>query len=112
MRNGWLIDAQKIRASSSPPDAFGRTVPELVWRAMHQLGLDAAAVGLDIHLYKLLLYETGGHFVKHLGTSKEPGREDLLSFRSVVLFFMEEIFLSLQPTFKLHSSIFFVSFPI
>ena len=76
VREAWQIDAFKISASSLPPDAFGVTVPKLVSQSLAALGLDADAIGVEIHLYSLLLYEVGGHFIKHLGSEKEPGKYD------------------------------------
>ena len=37
------------------------------------LGLDAAALGIEAHLYKMLVYERDGHFKKHKDTEKEVG---------------------------------------
>ena len=41
--------------------------------AAHALGLDGAAVQLEAHLHKLLLYEPGGQFSLEGDTEKEPG---------------------------------------
>jgi hypothetical protein len=46
----------------------------LVQQAAEQLGLPEGSAGsIDARLYKLLLYEQGGHFAAHQDTEKEPG---------------------------------------
>jgi len=54
------------------PD-FVNKIRLLANKAVRALGLDGAAVQLEAHLYKLLLYELDGHFSLHRDTEKEPG---------------------------------------
>ena len=40
---------------------------------MAHLGLPTDALAVEAHLYKMLLFEPGGHFKKHRDTEKETG---------------------------------------
>ncbi len=70
VRRAWQIGKDKVMIA----DAFVvKTLPALVKVACHAMGLDADALGVEAHFYKMLLYEQGGHFKKHQDTEKEPG---------------------------------------
>ena len=74
VRDCWQIDSARVRLS-------GTTWPDTLAKI-----LDAAAAGLgcpsgrlDAHLYKLLVYETGGFFSPHRDTEKADGMIATLS---------------------------------
>ena len=74
VRDCWQIDSTRVRLS-------GKTWPDTLAKI-----LDAAAAGLgcpsgrlDAHLYKLLVYETGGFFSPHRDTEKTDGMIATLS---------------------------------
>ncbi len=48
-------------------------LPMIVDTACIKLGLDRTRHGIEAHLYKLLIYEVGGHFKTHQDTEKEKG---------------------------------------
>ncbi|EFJ35483.1 hypothetical protein SELMODRAFT_404931 [Selaginella moellendorffii] len=72
IRRAWQVEASKVSCPQMP-DFFSAVVLNLAVPAMEELGIDAAALGLDVRLYKLLLYERGGHFKFHKDTEKEDG---------------------------------------
>jgi hypothetical protein len=72
VRRAWQVDASKVTFPPCP-DFVSVTVSKLAKKAVHALGLDGASLQLEPHLYKLLLYEPGGHFKVHRDTEKEPG---------------------------------------
>ncbi|KAG0556322.1 hypothetical protein KC19_11G044100 [Ceratodon purpureus] len=72
VRRAWQVDASKVTFPQSP-DFVAKTVSKLANKAVRALGLDGAALQLEPHFYKLLLYEDGGHFNVHRDTEKEPG---------------------------------------
>ena len=61
VRKTWQIDAAKI--SFGNPKWMTYMQEHVIPRAAEKLGLDSKEV--DAHLYKLLLYGEGGHFVAH-----------------------------------------------
>lgn len=68
VRKSWQIDATKVRFSNPQWEwAFAA----LVRQVAGLLGTESGRT--EAHLYKLLLYETGGHFKPHKDTEKEPG---------------------------------------
>ena len=75
VRRAWQIDAVKVSVPSTHSDDFftTRIAPALVNLAMAHLGLPTDALAVEAHLYKMLLYEPGGHFKKHRDTEKETG---------------------------------------
>ncbi|EFJ10922.1 hypothetical protein SELMODRAFT_426844 [Selaginella moellendorffii] len=72
VRRAWQVDASKVSCPQIP-DFFSKVVLDMAVPAMEEMGIDAAALGLDVRLYKLLLYEQGGHFKSHRDTEKEVG---------------------------------------
>jgi hypothetical protein len=74
VRDAWQIDAKKVHAPASHADFFSKTVHGLAKQALHDhLQIDAEGMGVKAHLYKMLIYEKGGHFLVHRDTEKEPG---------------------------------------
>jgi hypothetical protein len=66
VRKSWQIDAAKIRLSNPNwQPAFAA----LVRQVAELLGAEPARTGAN--LYKLLVYEKGGHFKPHKDTEKE-----------------------------------------
>jgi hypothetical protein len=64
------VDAARVTIGASWQPVLRRAVQQVA----QQLGLpDGAAASIDARLYKLLLYEQGGHFAAHQDTEKEPG---------------------------------------
>ena len=70
VRRVWQMDAADVTLDEQWTDV---TLPAVVTDACKQIGLDAEQFGVQAHLYKLLCYEEGGHFLKHRDTEKEPG---------------------------------------
>ena len=75
VRKAWQIDASNV--------SFGNPDESSQWQSvLYQISMDCvASLGLteyqrsNVHanLYKVLLYEPGGHFQTHKDTEKEPG---------------------------------------
>ena len=71
------VDASQVHIGSSWQPVLQKAVAQI----SQQLGLSdsttsttaAAAVNVEARLYKLLLYEQGGHFSAHQDTEKERG---------------------------------------
>jgi hypothetical protein len=64
------VDAARIAIGASWQPVLRRAVHQVA----EQLGLpEGSASSIDARLYKLLLYEEGGHFAAHQDTEKEPG---------------------------------------
>jgi hypothetical protein len=71
------VDASQVHIGSSWQPVLQKAVVQI----SQQLGLSdsststttAAAVNVEARLYKLLLYEQGGHFSAHQDTEKERG---------------------------------------
>ena len=67
LRQGWQIEGNKV---SIPVDEEEKnfslkTRPALVKLAMTQLGLPVDVVAVEANLNQMLLYDSGGHCVKH-----------------------------------------------
>ena len=70
VRRALQIDAHDVDIAAS----WTPVLQEIVVRACRALGLSSSASsGVEAKLYKLLVYEPGGHFVSHRDTEKEPG---------------------------------------
>ncbi|TFK58963.1 hypothetical protein BDN72DRAFT_966195 [Pluteus cervinus] len=71
VRNTWEIEPTKILFQNPAWKAFiQHTVVPHVWSS---LGVAKACTPPRCELYKLLLYETGSHFLPHQDTQKSPG---------------------------------------
>ncbi|GJE87366.1 hypothetical protein PsYK624_034490 [Phanerochaete sordida] len=70
VRDTWEIDAKQVSFSNPTWDAWLSGVVEEVCRT---LGVNFAASRPRAELYKLLLYETGSHFLPHVDTEKTDG---------------------------------------
>jgi hypothetical protein len=74
IRDAWQIEASKVTfGGGSIWDDF---LNKVVIQACFGLGIsneDVEAKGIHATLYKMLLYETGGHFAPHRDTEKEVG---------------------------------------
>eukprot|EP00752_Nemacystus_decipiens_P002127 g2029.t1 len=70
VRRAWQIDAERIGLSEEFALAIGKDYARL---AADKLGLRANALGVEARLYKLVMYEKGGHFRPHKDTEKEVG---------------------------------------
>lgn len=66
------VDPDSVAAPYNP-EFWSQTVQDLGREACRGLGLNPDDILLQVKLYKLLLYEPGGHFLKHKDTEKEPG---------------------------------------
>ncbi|EFJ36725.1 hypothetical protein SELMODRAFT_403361 [Selaginella moellendorffii] len=72
VRRAWQINPDRVSCPEVPN--FFSTVPrDLAAHGLAAMGLDSTALELDVKLYKLLLYEAGGHFKFHRDTEKEDG---------------------------------------
>ena len=68
VRKAWQLDASKVEIGGS---GWETTLQNITNDCVKDLGLTNASV--KSNLYKLLLYEQGGHFKPHCDTEKEPG---------------------------------------
>ena len=73
VRDAWEIDADKVTIGNSDQwlNYFNKTVRQLCF----QLGISTRRfdkLGIQANLYKMLIYETEGHFLTHRDTEKEP----------------------------------------
>jgi 2OG-Fe(II) oxygenase superfamily len=74
VRNCWEIDASKVSVmqSAESRDYFAKVVQE----CCYQLGISKESFEkrkIRANLYKMLLYEKGGHFLPHRDSEKEDG---------------------------------------
>lgn len=67
----WLlqVDASKVCIAAT----WQPFLQAAISGAAASLGVEGGASNVSAHLYKLLLYEQGGHFEAHRDTEKEPG---------------------------------------
>uniref|UniRef100_A0A0W0FCU5 Prolyl 4-hydroxylase alpha subunit Fe(2+) 2OG dioxygenase domain-containing protein n=1 Tax=Moniliophthora roreri TaxID=221103 RepID=A0A0W0FCU5_MONRR len=70
VRDTWEMDASKVSFENPAWKAFVIRVVHDVCRA---LGVNFNASQPRCELYKLLLYETGSHFLPHVDTEKTDG---------------------------------------
>lgn len=70
VRKVWQIESNLVTIN---PHWMSNSLPKIVAECCAKLGIDAAKMKVQAHLYKLLIYEEGGHFKKHKDTEKEPG---------------------------------------
>lgn len=75
IRRAWQVDAAKV-SFPTKPEFLTKTLQEVAGTAVRALGVDCPVSfdnpEVEARLYKLLLYETGGHFKPHCIT-KEVG---------------------------------------
>ncbi|CAM6100716.1 unnamed protein product [Calypogeia fissa] len=72
VRRCWQVDASKMSFPGAPT-FLSDTIQQLAVRAVSALGIDGSRIQVEAHLYKLLLYEAGGHFTEHRDTERERG---------------------------------------
>ncbi|RPD82293.1 hypothetical protein L226DRAFT_497438 [Lentinus tigrinus ALCF2SS1-7] len=70
VRDTWEIDASKVHFENA---AWGTFMAQTVRDVCEILGVDFQASQPRCELYKLLLYETGSHFLPHVDTEKVNG---------------------------------------
>eukprot|EP00903_Cladosiphon_okamuranus_P014655 g13588.t2 len=70
VRQAWQIHGERIGLSAEFAEAIGK---QHALKAATKLGLRAKALGVEARLYKLVVYENGGHFRPHKDTEKEVG---------------------------------------
>ena len=80
IRKAWQIDAskvilhEKLGEHAASPSSWGFFLQSTTQSLAKRLGLSSSQLAsVDTNLYKMLLYEEGGHFTKHRDTEKEPG---------------------------------------
>jgi hypothetical protein len=74
VRQAWQMDASQVTLGGGV--AWDELLQSTVRIACRGLGFSEERVeklGIHANLYKLLLYETGGHFTPHKDTEKEEG---------------------------------------
>jgi len=72
VRKAWQIDAAKVKFYDT--DRWHTALRRIVLDSVASLGMTGSEQAhVEANLYKLLLYEPGGHFKKHRDTEKEPG---------------------------------------
>jgi hypothetical protein len=69
VREAWQIDPSRFRIDDR---WMKESLPELVNRIKEEFGI-ASDCQVEAHLYKMLFYEKGGHFLRHKDTEKEEG---------------------------------------
>ena len=75
IRKAWQIDAEKVKFCDS--ERLGTALRSIVSNCTAFLGMSISQQeNITANLYKLLLYEPGGHFKKHRDTEKEPGKNN------------------------------------
>ncbi|EFJ13617.1 hypothetical protein SELMODRAFT_424217 [Selaginella moellendorffii] len=75
VRKAWQVNPDKISCPENP-SFFSSVVHGLAAAGLAAMGLDPRALELDVKLYKLLLYEAGGHFKFHRDTEKDVCDDD------------------------------------
>ena len=71
VRKAYEIDASQVTID---PNWLNSSLSNIRNECIIGLGLDnLSGSSIECHFYKLLLYETGGHFKKHQDTEKESG---------------------------------------
>ncbi|CAN0448447.1 unnamed protein product, partial [Ectocarpus sp. 12 AP-2014] len=70
VRRAWQIDGSLLGLSKEYAQTVGK---KYALHAAEKLGLRAKALGVEARLYKLVMYESGGHFRPHKDTEKEAG---------------------------------------
>ena len=68
VRKTWQMSPEKFELKN---EKFSESVGFLLGKIQSGLGCEEASV--DLKLYKLLLYEPGGHFKPHQDTEKHQG---------------------------------------
>jgi 2OG-Fe(II) oxygenase superfamily len=74
VRKAWQMDASKVMLGGGK--AWDKALQSIVDTACNDLGFSTQRIqqfGIHAILYKLLLYEAGGHFTPHQDTEKEDG---------------------------------------
>ncbi|KLO10713.1 hypothetical protein SCHPADRAFT_808165, partial [Schizopora paradoxa] len=71
VRDTWEIDASKITLENPAWNLWMEKT--VIPRVCEALGVSISASAPRAELYKLLLYETGSHFLPHQDTEKTPG---------------------------------------
>ena len=72
VRDAWQIDATKVKLGGG--DVWTEYLIKTVRNHCRQLGISEDRydrLGIQAKLYKMLIYEEGGHFLKHRDTEKE-----------------------------------------
>ena len=76
IRRAWQVDAAKV-SFPTKPEFLTKTLQEVAGTAVRAMGVDCPVASdnpeVEARLYKLLLYETGGHFKPLCDTEKEVG---------------------------------------
>lgn len=70
VRKAWQINTSLVTVNEK---WMKTSLPKLVSHCCSKLGINAEKLNVQAHLYKMLLYEEGGHFKRHRDTEKEPG---------------------------------------
>lgn len=70
VRKTWEIDSSQVQVDDK---WLTQKLPLLLEKISINLGLDTSSTQIEAKLYKLLLYESGGHFKLHQDTEKEKG---------------------------------------
>ena len=73
VRKAWQVEVASLKFVSKGVDWLSVRLPKIVEVAASGLGLSSTELGIEAHLYKMLLYEEGGKFDSHTDTEKELG---------------------------------------
>jgi hypothetical protein len=69
VRQAWQVDTARFLVDER---WVNEALPKLVADVTQEFGIDPPC-RVEAHLYKMLLYEEGGHFLRHKDTEKEEG---------------------------------------
>ncbi|EFJ38038.1 hypothetical protein SELMODRAFT_402801 [Selaginella moellendorffii] len=72
VRQPWQLDPSKISFPDNP-EFLAKTAYDIASAALSSMGVHAGSLELGVKLYKMLLYEPGGHFKLHSDKEKEAG---------------------------------------
>ena len=73
MRKAWQVDVASLTFDYNGVEWLSASLPGIVEVAASGLGLSLTQLGIEAHLYKMLLYEEGGKFDSRTDTEKELG---------------------------------------
>ena len=74
LRTSWKIDAEKIRILS-PENPFCDTIQSLMEITLKRSRIDVDVVGAEACLKEMVLYQAGGHYVRHRYLMQDAGNK-------------------------------------
>jgi hypothetical protein len=74
LQSSWKIDAEHIRILS-PENPFCETIRSLMEMTLNRSEIDVDAVGAEACFKEMVLYQTGGHYVRHRYLMEDAGKK-------------------------------------